>query len=87
MRAGITSAMIGPGSANVVGGQFVFMKTKGRIIDEITVLEPAAMKVAFGENTKRVYSEQKKMPATRMATASLLREALFNARQIGRAHV
>lgn len=81
VRAGITSAMIGPGSANVVGGQFVFMKTKGRIIDEITLLEPAAMKVAFGENTKRVYSGQKKMPATRMAIASLLREELFKAKQ------
>ncbi len=81
VRAGITSAMIGPGSANVVGGQFVFMKTKGRVIDEMTLLEPAAMKVAFGENTKRVYSGQKKMPATRMAIASLLREALFKAVQ------
>lgn len=81
VRAGITSAMIGPGSANVVGGQFVFMKTKGRVIDEMTLLEPAAMKVAFGENTKRVYSGQKKMPATRMAIASLLREALFTAAQ------
>lgn len=81
VRAGITSAMIGPGSANVVGGQFVFMKTKGRVIDEITLLEPAAMKVAFGENTKRVYSGQKKMPVTRMAIASLLREELFKAKQ------
>ena len=81
VRAGITSAMIGPGSANVVGGQFVFMKTKGRVIDEITLLEPAAMKVAFGENTKRVYSGQKKMPITRMAIASLLREELFKAKQ------
>ncbi len=52
IKAGITSAMIGPGSANVVGGQFVFMKTKGRKIDDMVVLEPAAMKVAFGENPK-----------------------------------
>lgn len=81
VRAGITSAMIGPGSANVVGGQFVFMKTKGRVIDTMTLLEPAAMKIAFGENTKRVYSGQNKMPATRMAIASLLREALFKATQ------
>ena len=35
VRAGITSIMVGPGSANVVGGQFVFMKTKGRVIDEL----------------------------------------------------
>lgn len=30
IKAGITSVMTGPGSSNVVGGQFVFMKTQGR---------------------------------------------------------
>lgn len=30
IAAGITSVMIGPGSSNVVGGQFVFIKTQGR---------------------------------------------------------
>lgn len=82
VRAGITSAMVGPGSGNVVGGQFVFMKTKGsRVIDELVIKDPAAMKVAFGENPKLFYADKQKMPATRMATAALLREALFNAKQ------
>ena len=44
------------------------------------IKEPIAMKVAFGENPKRVYNEQKKSPMTRMATASLLRETLFKAK-------
>lgn len=79
VKAGVTSVMTGPGSANVVGGQFVFMKTKGRCMDELIVKEPAAMKIAFGENPKRVYNGKGKMPSTRMATASLLREALTNA--------
>jgi len=40
------------------------------------VKEPAGLKSAFGENPKRVYgAEQKKMPATRMATALYWREA------------
>ncbi len=81
VRAGITSAMIGPGSSNVVGGQFAFVKTKGRRIDDLTVLAPAAMKVAFGENPKVNYSGQGKMPATRMAIAGMLREELFKAEQ------
>lgn len=81
VRAGITSAMIGPGSANVVGGQFAFIKTKGRRIDDLAVLAPAAMKIAFGENPKVNYSGQGKMPATRMAIAGLLREELFLAKQ------
>lgn len=81
VRAGITSAMIGPGSANVVGGQFAFVKTKGRCIDDLVVLAPAAMKVAFGENPKVNYAGQNKSPATRMAIAQMLREELFAAVQ------
>ena len=79
VRAGITSAMIGPGSSNVVGGQFAFLKTKGRCIDELIVKAPAAMKVAFGENPKVNFSGQGKSPVTRMATAAMLREELFKA--------
>lgn len=81
VEGGVTSVMTGPGSANVVGGQFVFMKTKGKSIDDMIVKEPAAMKIAFGENPKRVYSGKGKMPATRMATAALLRETLIKAAQ------
>ncbi len=81
VRAGITSAMIGPGSANVVGGTFAFVKTCGRCIDDLIVCAPAAMKVAFGENPKVNYSGQGKSPATRMAIAAMLREELFKARR------
>ena len=81
VRAGITSAMIGPGSSNVVGGQFAFVKTKGRRIDDLIVLAPAAMKIAFGENPKVNFSGQGKMPVTRMAVAGMLREELFRAKQ------
>lgn len=81
LRAGITSAMIGPGSANVVGGQFAFVKTKGRCLDDLIVLAPAAMKVAFGENPKVNYGQQDKSPATRMAIAGMLREELYKASQ------
>lgn len=80
LAAGITSAMIGPGSANVVGGQFAFIKTHGRCIDQMIVKAPAAMKVAFGENPKVNYSGQGKSPSTRMAIAAMLREELTKAR-------
>lgn len=81
VRAGITAAMIGPGSANVVGGQFAMLKTHGRRIDDLIVKQPAAMKVAFGENPKVNYSDQSKSPSTRMAIAAMLRRELFEARQ------
>lgn len=79
LQAGITSVMVGPGSANVVGGQFAFLKTHGRDIEDMIVLEPAALKVAFGENPKTNYSTQGKMPSTRMAIAAMLREELSKA--------
>lgn len=79
--AGITSVMVGPGSANVVGGQFVFMKTQGRCIDNMIVKSPAAMKVAFGENPKTNYGNKDQLPSTRMGIAALLRKTLYEAVQ------
>lgn len=81
VRAGITAAMIGPGSSNVVGGQFALVKTHGRRIDDLIIKAPAAMKVAFGENPKVNYSEQGKSPSTRMAIAAMLRQELSEAKQ------
>lgn len=81
LATGITGALVGPGSANAIGGQFVFIKTSGRMIEEMTVLSPAALKIAFGENPKTSYGPNGQMPATRMGIASLIREELFNAGQ------
>ncbi len=80
VKAGITAAMIGPGSSNVVGGQFALVKTKGRRIDDLIVKAPAAMKIAFGENPKVNYSGQGKSPSTRMAIAAMLRQELTEAK-------
>lgn len=79
VEAGVTTAVTGPGSANVIGGQFAAVKTWGRTVEEMLLRAPVAMKVAFGENPKRIYNEQKKAPMTRMATAALLRDTLYKA--------
>lgn len=81
IAAGITSVMVGPGSSNVVGGQFLFMKTYGRCIDNMAVLSPAALKVAFGENPKTSYGDNGNTPSTRMGIAAMLRENLVKATQ------
>ncbi len=81
IKAGITSAMIGPGSANVVGGQFVVLHNAGRCIDDMILRFPAALKVAFGENPKVNYSGMGKSPSTRMAIAAMLRKELLAAKQ------
>ena len=81
LSAGITGLMVGPGSSNIVGGQFVFIKAYGRSIDKMVLLEPAAMKIAFGENPKSNYDSMSKMPTTRMAIGAMLREELFEAKK------
>lgn len=81
IAAGITGVMVGPGSANAIGGQFAFIKTHGRKIDDMVILAPAAVKIAFGENPKMNYGLNGNMPSTRMGIASLIREELFLARQ------
>lgn len=81
IAAGITGAMVGPGSANAIGGQFAFIKTNGRRIDDMVVLAPAAIKIAFGENPMNCYGLNGNMPSSRMGIASLIREELFRARQ------
>ena len=80
-ESGVTTVVTGPGSANVIGGQFAALKTYGRRIEEMLIKEPVAMKVAFGENPKTVYNEKRQTPMTRMATAAILRENLFKARE------
>lgn len=79
IAAGITGVLVGPGSANVIGGQFAFIKTHGRCIDDMIVKAPAAMKAALGENPKMNYGNQNMYPSTRMACAALLRETLRKA--------
>lgn len=81
LASGITGVMVGPGSANPIGGQFAFIKTHGRCIDDMVVLAPAAIKIAFGENPMTNYGLNGNAPSCRMGTASLIREELFRAKQ------
>lgn len=80
-QGGVTSVATGPGSANVIGGQFAAIKTFGKRIDKMIIKAPIAMKCAFGENPKRFYGTKGKMPTTRMGTAGMLRETLQKAKE------
>ncbi len=76
-EGGVTTAVAGPGSANIIGGQFAAIKTYGDRIDDMIIKAPLAMKCAFGENPKRVYSGAKKAPNTRLAIVGEFRKTLF----------
>ena len=76
-RAGVTCVLTGPGSANPIAGQSVLLKTAGKVVDRMAVRAPASMKFALGENPKGVHKSHG--PATRMASAALIREQLTRA--------
>ncbi len=79
-EAGITCVSSGPGSANIIGGQFAIIKTFGHRIDKMVVNPSHAMKIAFGENPKRVYKGLGISPQTRLAVAAELRNILTMAK-------
>lgn len=78
---GVTTIMVLPGSANVVGGQGAVMKLRlGRSADEMLFEgAPGVMKMALGENPKATYGGRGRMPSTRMGVMALLRDALSQA--------
>lgn len=83
-KAGVTTVVTGPGSANVLGGQFAALKTDGICVDEMIIKAPVAQKAALGENPKASYGAKNQAPMTRMASVALLRETLLKAKEYAR---
>ncbi len=81
LESGVTTVVTGPGSANVIGGTFCAMKTHGETAERMVFKDEVCMKMALGENPKRVYAEKKKTPSTRMASAAIMREWLIRAKE------
>jgi imidazolonepropionase-like amidohydrolase len=74
LAGGVTAALILPGSANLVGGRgFTVVMRPGRTAQEVAFPgAPATVKMACGENPKRVYGE-KGGPLTRMGEYAMFR--------------
>ncbi|AUS78431.1 amidohydrolase [Actinoalloteichus sp. AHMU CJ021] len=79
LAGGVTTSVIKPGSGNPIGGQTVAVKNWGRTVDEMLVRNPVSVKSALGENPKRVYGEQKRLPSTRLGVAAVIRDAFLKA--------
>ncbi|MGE7218459.1 amidohydrolase [Priestia koreensis] len=80
IQYGITTVHIMPGSANVIGGTTSVIKTHGKNISKMLVRETAGLKVALGENPKRIHSQGNKDSITRMGIMGMLREAFYQAK-------
>ncbi|KHE66798.1 amidohydrolase family protein, partial [Halobacillus sp. BBL2006] len=79
-QAGITTAQVLPGSANVIGGLTTVVKAKpDSVVEDMIVKEEAGLKMALGENPKKFHGQQGRAPVTRMGVAALIRESFVKA--------
>ncbi len=79
-NAGISTVAVSPGSSNAICGSIIAIKTYGKRIDSMS-LGNVGMKISLGENPKMTYIDKDSTPVTRMAIASLIREALNKAQK------
>ncbi len=81
LAGGVTSMQVLPGSANLIGGRGVTLKNvPGRnVMDMKFPGAPHGMKMACGENPKRVYGGQGQSPMTRMGNVAGYRQAWIDA--------
>lgn len=80
MECGVTCVQTLPGSANIIGGQGMVVKTKPGTVDSMVIKEPSGMKAALGENPIRVYTAKTKAPNTRMGNGYVMRDAFVKAK-------
>jgi len=83
LAGGVTSLQVLPGSGNLIGGRGVTLKNvysnsyQGMKFPGA----PYGMKMACGENPKRVYGERKQLPSTRMGNMAAYRAEWIEAQQ------
>ena len=83
LAGGVTSMLILPGSANLIGGRGVTLKNvPGRnVMDMKFPGAPHGLKMACGENPKRVYGGKGQAPGTRMGNVAGYRAAWIDAEE------
>lgn len=83
LAGGVTSTKLMHGSANVIGGVSVTVKLRwGRPLSEM-LIEGARpqMKMALGENPKRIHGGKNRAPATRPAEFATIRQSFIDAQE------
>ena len=82
LAGGVTTANIMPGSGNAIGGQTLYVRLKGTVVEAMRIMTHrilGGIKFANGENPKGVYGTKGQAPHTRMKIAALQREMLTKA--------
>lgn len=83
---GVTTIQVLPGSANLIGGRSVTMHVvPGRTVQDMKFPgAPHGVKMACGENPKRVYGRRNSAPSTRMGNMAGYRSAFIAAERYRR---
>lgn len=87
LAGGVTTANIMPGSGNAIGGQTLYVKFKGAVIETMRIITDrilGGIKFANGENPKGAYGSKGAPPGTRMKVAAMQREQFVKARDYQR---
>src|SRR5690606_37465190 len=81
LAAGVTTLQILPGSANLVGGRGVTLRNVPATTYQAMKFPdaPWGLKMACGENPKRVYGGKRTAPSTRMGNVAGYRAAFIEA--------
>jgi imidazolonepropionase-like amidohydrolase len=82
-NGGVTALQILPGSANLMGGRSVVLKNVyARTVQGMKFPgAPYGLKMACGENPKRVYGARGRMPSTRMGNLAVNRQTWIKAQE------
>ncbi|RIE12062.1 hypothetical protein SMC5_03750, partial [Candidatus Cryosericum odellii] len=80
LMGGVTTALVLPGSSNVVGGRGAVVHMVGATANEMCIKAPFGMKFSLGNDPKQAHG-QKRTPMTRMGNAFLIRDILTKARE------
>jgi imidazolonepropionase-like amidohydrolase len=85
-NGGVTTLQVLPGSANLFGGRSVVLKNvPSRTVQAMKFPgAPYGLKMACGENPKRVYGSRNQMPATRMGNMAVNRQTWVRAQEYKR---
>ena len=86
LEGGVTTLQILPGSANLIGGRSVVVKNVHAVTYQAMKVPeaPYGLKMACGENPKRVYGEKGQAPSTRMGNVAGYRQAFADAQDYQR---
>ncbi|MEM9190285.1 MAG: amidohydrolase [Myxococcota bacterium] len=89
LAGGVTTILVLPGSANLIGGRGAILKLHlGRTVSDMLFPNaPDTLKMACGENPKRVYGERlNSFPSTRMGSIAGIRGAFQEAQEYLRSY-